>query len=154
MTFFRKRLLILFSAALNIGFVIMVIVMLINHPTSHRERTWREIVDIVQRLDLPASTEKSVIEAMTRFRETMKSYDHDLEGARRDIIRLLAGSGPVDRAELHRLFELAQAKENQKSSTFEAHVIDLRRQLGDEKGARFFSLLLVNLESQSDKHDR
>ncbi|WP_319405751.1 periplasmic heavy metal sensor [uncultured Desulfosarcina sp.] len=154
MTLFQKRLLILFSVALNIGFVIMAIAMIINYPTSHRERPWRELVEIVQRLDLPESKEKTVLETMTRFRETMDNYDRDLKTARDDIIRLLAGSGPADLAELHRLFEAAQAKESQKSNIFETHVVDLRQQLGDEKGSKFFSLLLANFENHSDKHDR
>lgn len=154
MTLFQKRLLVLFSVALNIGFVIMAAVMIFTHPTSQRERTWRELVDIVHGLDLPAPEEASVIETMTRFKETMSGHDRDLKAARRDVIRLLAGSGPVDRAELQRLFATAQARENQKSDAFKAHVIELRRQLGDAKGAQFFSQLLVHLERRSDKNDR
>jgi exonuclease VII small subunit len=153
-TLFQKRLLILFSVALNIGFVIMAAVMVVNHPTSHHERTWRELVAIVQRMDLPAAEEDAAIATMTRFRETMNGHDRKIKQARRDIIRLLAADGPLDRSELHRLFEAAMAREREKSGAFEAHVMNLRGQLGDTKGARFFSQLLAHLDARSTNADR
>lgn len=154
MTLFQKRLLVLFSVALNIGFVIMATVMIVNHPKSHRERNWRELVAIVHHLDLPASEETAVIDTMTRFRESMNRQDRDLRTARREIIRLLAAAGPLDASELHRRFEAAMAINRKKSEAFETHVMHLRRQLGDEKGAQFFSRLLVHLESKSASDHR
>lgn len=154
MTLFQKRLLTLFSVALNIGFVIMATVMILNHPPSRHERTAREVIEIVERLDLPAAKEEAIVEEISRFRETMNDHDHDLKTARRDVIRLLAAQGPVDRGELHRLFVVTLDREKQKSGAFEAHVMELRSQLGDEKGAQFFSQLLAHIEARGDAAKR
>lgn len=154
MTLSHKRLLVLFSIALNVGFIVMAIVMVLYHPKPFRERSWQELVGIVQELDLPAEPEDAVMENMRQFRETMDRYDRDLKQARDDVIRFLANDGPIDENHLHQLNETAQSWEKRKSDAFEAHVIELRSLLGNEKGARFFSLLQAHLESRKSKSKR
>ena len=154
MTLFHKRLLVFFSVALNIGFVIMAVVMVLNHPKSHHGRTSREVLRIVERLDLAATQKESVIKEITGFKSQMGDHDRDLKKARLDIIRLLAKDGPLDSERLHQLFTVAMDRERQKSDAFETHVVTLRRQLGDEKGARFFTRLLAHLESKADDAKR
>jgi hypothetical protein len=145
---FHKRLLILFSVALNIGFVIMAIVMLLHHPTSSHNRSYRAILDIVQQLNLPGDQERTVLETIQRFRVTMDRHDQDLKKARRNIVRFLSTNGPVDRDKLHRLTEAMQSEEKIKSMAFEAHFLDLRNLLGPEKGAQFFILLQAHHEAE------
>lgn len=149
MNLFHKRLLTLFSVALNIGVVIMAIVMLINHTTSAQERPWRELANIVQRLNLPEAKESAVLNVMKQFKVTIDRYDENLKQARDDILRFLAKKGSLDRNQLHLLAEKVESLENGKSMAFESHVIDLRHQLGNEKGALFFSLLLAHLEAEN-----
>jgi len=153
-TLSQKRLLVFFSIALNIGFVVMAIVMALHHPKPFRDRAWQELFGIVRELELPTDQEDAVMANMRQFRETMDRYDRDLKQARGDIIRFLANDGPMDEQRLHLLIETAQSREKRKSDAFEAHVIELRSLLGDQKGARFFSLLQAHIESRKSNAKR
>ena len=132
----------------------MAIVMALHHPKPFRERAWQDLIGIVQDLDLPAEQEDAVMANMRQFRETMDGYERDLKKARGDIIRYLAKDGPIDENQLHLLIETAQSREKRKSDAFEAHVIEQRGLLGNEKGARFFSLLQAHFESRKSKSKR
>jgi hypothetical protein len=136
-----KRILIMFSVALNIGFVIMAIFISYHHPKSFDERSWSDITGIVQRLQLPKARADD-------------RHQLDLRQARTDVIRSLAGNGAVDRDRLHLLLEAVSHQEKIGKEAFEAHVLDIRRQLGDEKGAEFFSLLLEHLENEDHRTQR
>jgi len=153
-TLSQKRLLVFFSIALNVGFVVMAVAMAVHHPKPFRERAWQDLIGIVQDLNLPAEQEDAVMANMQQFRETMDRYERDLKQARGDILRFLASDGPIDENRLHLLIETAQSREKRKSDAFEAHVIELRSLLGNEKGARFFSLLQAHLESRKSKSKR
>ena len=149
-----KRILILFSVALNIGVVIMAIALIYHHSKPQDDRSWRELAEIVKRLDLPASQSRAALDDMRKFRSSMDNLDEGLQRARGDILRLAARSGPVDREELHRLIEAADHYSTLKGELFETHVMELRRLLGDEKGAQFFSLLQKHIESKDKKQHR
>lgn len=152
MKLFHKRLLILFSVALNIGFVIMSIVMVVQHRDSSHNRSYRVIVDIVQQLNLPEDQQRTVLKTIEQFRDTMDQHNQNLKAARSDIVRRLAVPGPVDRSQLHPLTDAIGAEENIKNEAFEAHFMDLRNQLGNEKGAEFFRLLLAHFDTRDRTH--
>ncbi|GAB6905015.1 hypothetical protein DESC_700188 [Desulfosarcina cetonica] len=143
-----KRMLVFFSVALNVGFVIVALTLVYQHSISHRERSWREVVDIVGRLDLPADQSQAVLASIRQFRATVDLADQDLRRARGSVINLLAQDGPVDPAALHRLMAVADGQGRRKSDLFEAHVLKLRQLLGDAKGAQFFSLLQQHFKSK------
>lgn len=143
-----KRMLVFFSVALNVGFVIVALTLAYQHSISHRERSWRKVVDIVDRLDLPADQSQAVLETIRQFRDTVDLADRDLRRARGDVMDFLAQDGPVDPAALHRLMVVADGQGRRKSDLFEAHVLKLRRILGDAKGAQFFSLLRQHSKSR------
>ena len=148
MNLYHKRMLIFFSVALNVGFVIMAIVMLVQHPNSSHKRSYRAILGVVSQLNLPEDQERAVLETIQRFRGTMDQHNQDLKKARSNIVRFLAVDGPVDRDQLHRLTNALDSEEKIKNNAFEAHFMDLRNQLGNEKGAQFFSLLLAHIETK------
>ena len=152
MRLFHKRLLILFSVALNIGFVIMAIVMVVQHHGSSHNGSYRAIIDIVQQLNLPEDQQRSVLKTIEQFRATLDQHNQDLKAARRDIVRRLAVRGPVDRSQLHPLTDAMGAKEKLKNEAFEDHFMNLRSQLGDEKGAQFFTLLLAHIDTKDPSH--
>lgn len=143
-----KRIFVMFSVALNIGFVIMAITMFYQHSRPFHESSWLEIVDNVHNLNLPEAQESAALDTIKRFRITVDKLDRDVKQAHSNILRLLARTGPVDRDQVHRLFEAADHQEKRKNEAFEAHVLQLRNQLGNEKGALFFSLLLENLKTE------
>ena len=149
-----KRIFILFSVALNIGFVIMSIAMAYHHSRPFHERSWLEIVDIVDRLSLPKARENAVLATIKQFRAEFDNHHQNVRQARENIMQSLAASGPVDRDQLHRLIEAADQEEKLKNQAFEAHVLELREQLGNEKGALFFSLLLEHLKAGDEAPHR
>jgi hypothetical protein len=153
-TLFHKRLLIFFSVALNIGFMIAVIVMMMHHGHGSHHRSDQEIIDIVRQLDLPEDRERAVMETIQGFRAVVDRHRQAQKQARVDIVRYLAQEGPVDRARLHRLTQALEAIEKEKNNAFETHFMDLRNQLGDEKGAHFFALLLTLHEPEDAKANR
>ena len=154
MSLFHKRLLILFSVALNVGVAIMAIVMIIHHSKSSEDHSWHELAAIVERLNLPEAKERGVLADIKRFGNTVDKFDEDLKKARDDILRFLAKKGPLDRNKLHRLIGRVEFLERQKGMAFESHVVDLRRQLGDEKGPLFFSRLLAHLQTKNQNSHR
>jgi hypothetical protein len=149
-----KRILIMFSVALNIGFVIMAIFISYHHPKPFDERSWSDITGIVQRLQLPKARADALLDTIQQFRATVDRHQLDLRQARTDVIRSLAGNGAVDRDRLHLLLEAVSHQEKIGKEAFEAHVLDIRRQLGDEKGAEFFLLLLEHLENEDHRTQR
>lgn len=149
-----KRIFILFSVALNIGFVIMAITMVYHHSKSRHERSWLEIVDIVHRLKLSEAQESTALDTVNQFRATIDKHDQELKQARSNIILLLAKTGPLAQDQLHRLIEAADDQEKRKNKALEAHVLELHNQLGNEKGAQFFSLLLEHLKAEDKSPHR
>jgi hypothetical protein len=149
---FHKRLLILFSVALNIGFVIMAIVMMVSPQPSSSERSYRAILDIVRQLDLPEDQECSVLDTIQRFRHKMDRDHQGLKAARGNIVGCLAADGPVDRSRLDRLTQALNSGHMRRNAAVEEHFLDLRNQLGDQKGARFFTLLLKHHDAKDSKN--
>lgn len=149
-----KRIFVMFSVALNIGFVLVAVTLAYNPSMLFGKSPQKVITDIVQRLDLPETQESAVMDSVLHFRETVHSHDKDLKKARGDILRLLATPGPLDTARLHALFQATNLQEKQKNHILENHVIELRNQLGDEKRALFFSYLLEHLESEDRPRHR
>ena len=149
-----KRIGILFSVALNIGFVIMATTMALQQSDTHQKGSWSELVEIVKRLDLPAARQEAALDTIRRFRTTIDGHDRGLYQARGAVLATLAHSGALDLEELHRCTEAVGRQEMDQTKAFEAHVIDLRRQLGDEKGALFFSLLLENIKAHHAASDK
>lgn len=154
MKLFHKRLLIFFSVALNVGFLIMAIVMMLHSTDASHHRSYQEILDIVKQLNLAGDQELALVETIKQFRTTLDQHNQDLKKARSAIVRLLAAAGPVDRNQLRRLTAAVGSEENLKNEAFEAHFMDIRSQLGHEKGAQFFTLLLARIEARDQTHHR
>jgi hypothetical protein len=146
-----KRILILFSAALNVGFVIVALTLVYQHSRPFHERSWNELVEIVRQLNLPDSQSQAALDSIRNFRSTVDNLDKELQHARDDILRPLAESSPVDPALLHERIEAADHYEKLKGERFEKHVLALRQILGNEKGALFFTLLRQHLKSMDEK---
>lgn len=152
MKLFHKRLLILFSVALNIGFVIMATVMVVHHSNVSQNRSYRTILDIVQQLNLPDDQQRTVLETIKQFRTTLNAHHAVLKTARHQIVHYLTTDGPVDRSQVHQLTEALNAAEKKKNEAFQTHFLNLRNQLDNQKGAQFFTLLLAHIEAKDQNH--
>lgn len=144
----HKRILIFFSVALNLGFLAMALYHNVDRVLPKPERRWQELMTIVEGLDLSSGKTAEVIELMAGFRKEMEALDRDNRGARIRIMDMAARPGPLDREQLHRLIQASGRYSLRKKEMFEAHIIRMRRVLGDEKGAEFFSRLRDHIRSK------
>ena len=147
-----KRIFILFSVALNIGFLVMGGFHACHQKIPANERRWKELMGIVRELNLPHARSAKAIENMARFRNSMDAVEIELEKARMDFLSLLGQAGPLDKEQLHRLVQSAEMFSQKKRSMFETHVIELRQILGNDSGARFFLRLKEYIASKHAVH--
>ena len=143
-----KRLLILFSVALNLGFILVAMVMLHQNSIPFKERSMRKFTGIVKQLELPESQSQTALDSIRQFESTIGHLNKNLKHARNDILHLLSRKGPLEPKQLHQLIETTDRLGKLKSKTFETHAVALRQLLGDEKGAQFFSLLGQHVKSE------
>ena len=153
MTLLQKRILILFSITLNIGFVIMALILVFQHSVHVKKNSTKEFTRIIQQLNLPPEQAERALANLTRFHAAMDSINTELNQARGNTMLLLGSNGPVDPNQLHMLVETADRLATQRGQLFEAHVLELRDILGDEKGAEFFETLHQHIKSHKMKRD-
>ncbi len=147
MNFNTKRILVIFSVALNIGFVVMAVILALNHPKRFRPNQEMRI-EILSHLNLPEELEKSVIASMETVEASHKDFKRNLYQARNKGLTLLARPGPLDQAQFEQTNnEIVEIMALQNNSIRD-HLVEIRQMLGDEKGARFFGEIL----EESRKH--
>lgn len=147
MNFNTKRILVIFSVALNIGFVVMAVILALNHPKRFRPSQEMRI-EILSHLNLPEELEKSVIASMETVEASHKDFKRNLYQARNKGLTLLARPGPLDQAQFEQTNnEIVEIMALQNNSIRD-HLVEIRQMLGDEKGARFFGEIL----EESRKH--
>lgn len=152
MKLIHKRILILFSVALNIGFLVMAVFQAYHHPIPPKEQRWTELMTIVRELNMPEAKAARAIATMSRFRDRMDGIETQLQQFQMASLNLLAQSGPIDEDRLHKLVQAAQMLSQQKRSMFETHVIELRQVMGNDDGARFFLHLKDHIASKHADH--
>ena len=145
-----KRILVIFSITLNIGFVIMALILFYNHPRAHHPNKKMRL-EILSHLDLPADVEKSVAKSMEKMESSHMNFINRLHQVRNEAITLLSQPKPVNK----KRFEVLNDKINdltiQQNHVLQEHLIEIRNQMGDEKGARFFSEMLKQVEKRGLK---
>jgi hypothetical protein len=139
--------LIIFSITLNVGFFIMAAILVLHHPRpAHGKAKMR--LEALSRLDLPEAQETSIMAAMDKMETDNNDFKRRLHLTINTSIALLAKPDPVDE---ERFLELNDkvidllARQNQ---AIRAHLLDIRRRLGDEKGVQFFTEMLKQVEKR------
>ena len=143
----HKRIMIFFSVALNIGFLAMSIFHAYDQAVPRKDRRWKELVAMVNELDLPDARSKQVVDLMAGFRETLDRIEKEDKRSRMETLTYLATPGPVDKERLHELLMTSALYSRKKRALFETHVMEMRRLLGDDAGPRFFSRLKTHVAS-------
>jgi hypothetical protein len=146
-----KRILIFFSVALNIGFVIMVLFHTFDRAMTGDERRWEELTTIVRELNLTEAESERIIEIMSDFRKEMNALDKADKTARMEALDCLTWPEPLDRDHLHERMQVSTQLFQKKQALFESHVLIMRRELGNEKGAEFFSRVREHILSTKKK---
>ena len=138
MKLLHKRILILFSLALNVGFLIVAVPLFYTHSRPHDDRFQDEIAGVVKSLDLSPAVSRAVMDNINQFKTAFDELDDGIRKIRKDMEYLIQQRGPLDRDRLHELVLEDDELRKRKGEVFENHVVDLRRILGDEKGALYF----------------
>ena len=152
MNLLHKRILIFFSVALNIGFVIMAVFMFFNHPGRFHGESGIE--KIIQKLDLTEEQQENALKCIHRLRIAVENQEADIREARDNLIHMASKNGPLDQQRMNELCDVIDQEETDKNRLFLSHVVEMRNLLGDEKGARFYSLLLEHLENKNNPNRR
>jgi hypothetical protein len=142
-----KRVLVIFSITLNLGFLIMAAIGVIHHPSpSHRSAKMR--LEALSRLDLPEAVEMPIIAAMHKMEADHNDFKRRLHLAINTSIALLAKPGPVDEEHFFDLNDKAVDLMARQNQAIREHLLDIRRRLGDEDGAQFFTEMLKQVEKR------
>ena len=153
MNFTAKRLLFIFSIALNIGFIIMAVALFYNkHYHHHKDDKGHEMrLKILSNLDLPPDLEKSVAASMEEVEKIHSDYIRKLYQTRNDGLTLLSQPESLDIKKFKKLNAQIVDIMIRKNRLIYEHLIDIRNKLGDEKGARFFSEILKQVKKKDSK---
>lgn len=146
-----KKMGVMFSVALNIGFIIVAVWLIYNHPPPHYKGGIKKGLEIVSLMGLPADVAKSVSASMKKMEATHEKFVQQLHQTRNEGIRLLARPGPIDRDRFEALHDKGTDLINKNSRNVQKHLLEVRRRLGDEKGAQFFSELLKDIQKRDLK---
>lgn len=143
-----KRILIIFSVALNIGFVVMAACHHFGiHPEPRDERHWKELMTIVEEMTLPKAQETELLKSMTEFKKKVEIVNRQIRQARKDTLIFLSKALPLDEQLLHGTFEKTNSLYQERQKLFESHIVRLHQILGEEKGVYFFQRILGNKKS-------
>jgi len=149
-TLTARRMLVMFSVALNIGFVIMAAILIYKHPPPHHDFFDMQ-VKILSSLNVPAQVKQSVLDALTAMEKSHEAHVDKLHQARHDAMTLLATPGPLDLKRFDAIDASIAEILIQRSHMVHDHLIDIRKQLGDEKGAEYFSAMMKAVEKRRTK---
>lgn len=150
MTLHAKRIWILFSVALNIGFVITAIVLFYTNPPPMTHPHYHAYArKALAQLDLAPEQEKAVLENMDRFRDLRNNVDRDFHKVRSRMLSLLSLPGPLDHVQFDAIGKQVAQLETRKHECIRQHILDMRNRLGDEKGAEFFAAILAQVQTNN-----
>lgn len=152
MSLATQRTLVIFSVALNIGFIIIAIYHYYLHAGSPSERYEKKITAIVRELNLPESKEAELKTYLTGFWDNAAKLREHLWESRLKVLPVLAQPGPLDRDQLKKLIWDTGRLSLKKQTLFEDYAIEVYQILGDEKATYFFGRLLENRNSTSRGH--
>ena len=146
MTLQVKRILTLFSVALNIGFLISAILLYMSHPTLHQRAYRVHAKKALESLNLPKDQEQTVTAAMERFEDSIDQIHLSFHQARSKMLSALAQPGPLDKNQFDAASEEVKQLLFRKDNRIRTHILEMRRRLGDEKGAQFFTAMLAQVK--------
>jgi hypothetical protein len=147
-----KRVIIIFSITLNVGFLIMAAILTTHHPPrprSHRSAKMR--LEALERLDLPEAVETHIIAAMNEMEADNIDFKRRLHLAINTSIALLAKPEPVDEKRFLELNDKVVDLMTRQNQAIREHLLDIRQRLGDENGARFFTEILKQVEKRKQR---
>ena len=140
-----KRILIMFSVALNLGFIITASVLYINHPPRPHQRYRAIAHKTIEQLNLPPAQYTDTKAYIKQFEDQLEATIRALHQSRTDILLVLSKPGALDQQQYEVVTEILSQHAIKKRHLISRHLLQLRQKLGDEKGAQFFAAILAKV---------
>ncbi|MBU1002980.1 MAG: hypothetical protein KKE73_10710 [Proteobacteria bacterium] len=136
-----KRILILFSLFLNIGFVTAAThhALFFNPDSRGHDLALREL----KALDIPEPKRQTLLEEEQLFHQGLRSYFEERQALMHDRMLVLTTPGDPD---VQRLEQLAQAElilTQRKTETTSRFLLQMRKEIGPEKTRQFIERMLA-----------
>ncbi len=139
---YSKLILIVFSIALNIGFIVAAVFIYYNHPSTSHYSYLGYAKEIIKGLDLSVDQNKEVAICLDSFKKEISSTGHELHKLQNEMLVLLSAPGDLDEDRLNQIYSTQNHLFQKKHQIVRDHLLMMKKQLGDEKSTRFFSELL------------
>lgn len=146
-----KRVLILFSVALNIGFIASCAWNYFQPSESRSQRRWNELMVTVDELKLGPAQKEETLKCLSEFKDNYKALKKRIRQSRHEEILFLADPASLDPVQFEKLSKKAVTLTREKQNMYQSHVMELNRIMGDEQRACFFNHLLENKEKRLRK---
>ncbi len=139
-----RQILIAFSVALNVGFIVAALVIYWNHPSGSHYRYSPNAKKIVNTSNLSLEQKEHLTKCLEQFTRQMSAVGNDLHQSQVDMLKILSAPGSLD----HDAFDKAYARQDilwkEKHAMLRDHLLLMRKELGDDKSTWFFSKILTN----------
>ncbi len=139
-----KQILVVFSGALNVGFIVAALVIYWNHPSGSHHRYSTNAKKIVNTSNLSLEQKENLTKFLEEFTQQMSSAGKDLHQSQVDMLKILSAPGPLD----YDAFDNTCARQSllwkEKHQMLRDHLLLMRKELGDDKSTWFFSQILTN----------
>jgi Spy/CpxP family protein refolding chaperone len=144
-----KRILILFSVAMNLGLFLFAVYFLVVEKADKREGRKGLHMSFYHKLDLPPEQTADIQKLVREYAEDQKKMRRENKGLEKELIDLLMEKEP-DRQRLDQVLDqMASLKRRREEQTFE-HLMKVRSLLTEEQAQRMFSSLLSHAEKERD----
>lgn len=145
-----KRVIFIFSITLNVGFLIMAAILVIQHPPLPHSSAKMQL-ELLERLDLPEAVETHIIAAMDKMAADHDDFKRRHHLAINTSIALLAKPVPVDEERFLELNEKVVDLMTRQNLAVRERLLEIRRRLGDENGALFFTEMLKQVAMRKQR---
>ena len=137
-----KHIGIVFSVALNVGFIVAAIFVYFNHPFVRHNGYLASAEQIIQKMDLSAQQHKELKGCLEQFKQEIASVGGAYRQTRTEMLTLLATADELDEERFDTVCLNMANIFSKKQEIMKKHLFAIRTAIGKEKSSVFFSGLL------------
>lgn len=133
---------IVFSVALNVGFIVAAVFVYFNHPSVRRGGYLASAEQIVKKMDLSAQQYEELKGCLEQFKREIAPVGSAYRQTRTEILTLLAADDELDEERFDVVCLNMADIFGKKQEIMKKHLFAIRTAIGKEKSSVFFSGLL------------
>lgn len=140
-----KRLLILFSVSLNIGFVAFTAYNVLHKPAPRWQMFETLFSESLAKTNAPPETKARALAEQNRFAEEFSALKDVSRRAKLQRLELFAAQGALDKDRMQANSDERMAIYAERDALLQQHFLNMRDILGGEQSALFFNELRARL---------